>query len=256
MRRRFYLMPALVAFGMIALLETAYADNCFGHTCVTGASSGVFRPLLATAALTSISDALLSTSTDAIKARVADIADRIQQLTAAVGQKAQVPASPGDNNSSSCYFFERNLSLGAHGDDVLALQSFLNTHGSMVAFTGPGSVGAETIYFGPLTNTALIKYQAEHAISPAIGYFGPTTRTAICGGMRCLVHSSSSYHNGIRFHTGRLAHADIPVPWLIAVNGHVLSDHGQYTSRDFFDRHEHFRDDGYHYLDNGRSGEW
>lgn len=65
----------------------------------------------------------------------------------------------------------RDLDVGATGDDVNALQEFLIAKGFMILPTGV-SKG----YFGPITRTALAKYQASVGISPAVGYFGPVTR--------------------------------------------------------------------------------
>lgn len=73
----------------------------------------------------------------------------------------------------------RDLSSGSRGDDVRALQRFLNVEGFTVAPSGPGSFGQETDYFGPLTRGALARWQAAHGVYPAAGYFGPRTRGAL-----------------------------------------------------------------------------
>jgi hypothetical protein len=73
----------------------------------------------------------------------------------------------------------RDLELGMKGEDVRTLQKFLNASGFMVAATDAGSPGYETTYFGALTQKALAKYQAAHAITPSVGYFGPKTRAYI-----------------------------------------------------------------------------
>ena len=75
--------------------------------------------------------------------------------------------------------FTRDLSIGSRGEDVRALQRFLNAQGYLVASSGPGSSGSETTYFGALTQQALVQYQAAENISPAAGYFGPITRAHI-----------------------------------------------------------------------------
>jgi hypothetical protein len=80
----------------------------------------------------------------------------------------------------ACFPFTRDLTIRSQGEDVRALQEFLNAHGAPLASTGTGSPGSETTYFGPLTKAALAKYQATHAISPPAGYFGPITRAALC----------------------------------------------------------------------------
>ena len=75
--------------------------------------------------------------------------------------------------------FTRDLTLSSKGDDVKALQQFLNAQGFVVAATGAGSVGNESIFFGNLTKAALAKYQSANNISPAVGYFGPKTRVQV-----------------------------------------------------------------------------
>jgi peptidoglycan hydrolase-like protein with peptidoglycan-binding domain len=67
------------------------------------------------------------------------------------------------------------------GDDVKALQIYLNTHGYTITSSGPGSSGQETNRFGGLTRAALAKFQKGKGISPAAGYFGPKTRAAMNG---------------------------------------------------------------------------
>lgn len=72
--------------------------------------------------------------------------------------------------------FSRDLELGMEGEDVQALQKFLNENGFSVASNGAGSPGNETAYFGPRTRAALSRFQESHGISPTAGYFGPITR--------------------------------------------------------------------------------
>ncbi len=77
------------------------------------------------------------------------------------------------------FVFTKDLSSGMTNLEVKELQKFLNTHGSPVAPTGPGSKGNETNYFGKLTQKALIDFQSKNSISPAVGYFGPKTRSLV-----------------------------------------------------------------------------
>jgi hypothetical protein len=84
------------------------------------------------------------------------------------------------NNSTSGY--TRNLTVGSQGNDVMRLQQFLNQNGYPIAYSGTGSRGQESTYFGELTRQALIRYQLANNISPASGYFGPLTRASITGG--------------------------------------------------------------------------
>ncbi len=58
--------------------------------------------------------------------------------------------------------------------EVIDLQKYLNSHGFLVAKTGPGSKGFETNKFGVGTFAALVKFQRSVGIS-ASGYFGPKT---------------------------------------------------------------------------------
>ena len=70
----------------------------------------------------------------------------------------------------------RTLKYGMKGDDVKALQSYLNTHGYLIATTGPGSLGNETTYFGTLTKKAIIKFQLANKLI-GDGIVGPITRS-------------------------------------------------------------------------------
>jgi peptidoglycan hydrolase-like protein with peptidoglycan-binding domain len=74
--------------------------------------------------------------------------------------------------------FTRDLQLGDTGNDVKALQIYLNSHSFPVSTQGPGSKGYETTRFGPATARALSLFQAAHAL-PSTGYFGPRTRGVI-----------------------------------------------------------------------------
>jgi len=81
--------------------------------------------------------------------------------------------------TSPAYIFTRNLYFGLSGEDVKELQKYLNNNGYILAENGYGSLGQETIFFGRLTKTALIKFQKANNITPMIGYFGPITRGVI-----------------------------------------------------------------------------
>jgi hypothetical protein len=86
------------------------------------------------------------------------------------------PSSPPPFANAS---FNRNLTIGSRGGDVLALQIYLNAHGFLLASSGPGSPGMETSFFGKLTKSALAKFQAANGIQPSVGFFGPITRAFV-----------------------------------------------------------------------------
>ncbi len=66
----------------------------------------------------------------------------------------------------------RDLTIGATGSDVMALQQWLMAEGYSIP-AGP------TDYFGGQTQAALAAWQAANGVSPAAGYYGPVTRGAI-----------------------------------------------------------------------------
>lgn len=86
---------------------------------------------------------------------------------------------------SSQAAFLRDLKLGDSGEDVRELQKLLNLDSrTRVSSTGPGALGQETAYFGPLTRSAVIRFQELYAtevlrpiaLVKGTGYVGPLTR--------------------------------------------------------------------------------
>lgn len=84
--------------------------------------------------------------------------------------------------------FSRDLKIGDRGLDVKELQIFLNSDpDTVVAYSGFGSSGNETEYFGELTKSAVIKFQNKYAsevlytigLSYGTGYVGPMTKQKI-----------------------------------------------------------------------------
>ncbi len=104
-------------------------------------------------------------------------------------QKANVSASTDTTAfiSSQSGLFTRDLSVGMEGDDVKALQQFLNQNGFTVAYSGAGSSGNETTYYGEATASAVARFQNQYAsevlapigLSNGSGYFGELTRAQI-----------------------------------------------------------------------------
>ena len=71
--------------------------------------------------------------------------------------------------------FTRILKYKMTGDDVRALQVYLNTHNFTVSLTGLGSLGNETTYFGLKTRQAVIKFQLANHLTPD-GVVGKMTK--------------------------------------------------------------------------------
>lgn len=98
------------------------------------------------------------------------------QLNALLAQIAMLKGGPAMAMIGS---FAKDLQIGSTGADAKSLQMYLNGHGYMVASSGAGSPGNETMKFGGATKAALIKFQKAVGISPASGYFGPKTRAYV-----------------------------------------------------------------------------
>jgi peptidoglycan hydrolase-like protein with peptidoglycan-binding domain len=64
------------------------------------------------------------------------------------------------------------------GEDVKALQIYLNTHGYILTLSGNGSPNNETTYFGHRTELAVMKFQKANNLKPD-GVVGPITRSFI-----------------------------------------------------------------------------
>ena len=117
---------------------------------------------------------------EARQALIVQILAQIEVLRAEIAKLGgAVPNVNAILNANVNANFKRDLSVGIIGDDVRALQVWLNTHGYIIAESGPGSAGNETTRFGALTRAALIKFQKANSITPAVGYFGPKTRAAL-----------------------------------------------------------------------------
>jgi hypothetical protein len=79
--------------------------------------------------------------------------------------------------------FKRTLRIGSRGNNVKALQKFLNQNGFVVALSGPGSPGNETTFFGPSTAKAVSKFQEAnnekilkpYGLKKGTGIFGNTS---------------------------------------------------------------------------------
>lgn len=112
----------------------------------------------------------------------------INNVTAALNGQATTGTTGGTTTTTggACPALSRDLQVGSSGADVKALQVYLNSmSATMVAASGAGSAGNETMTFGPATKAAVVKLQTKLSVTPASGYVGAKTRAAIaaaCGG--------------------------------------------------------------------------
>lgn len=67
-----------------------------------------------------------------------------------------------------------DMTVGSRGQGVVVLQGLLSELGYLIVPQGV-SFG----YFGPMTKSAVSKYQLALGVSPTAGYFGPVTKTAM-----------------------------------------------------------------------------
>ncbi len=120
--------------------------------------------------------ATTSTKDDQIKAIMQAIALLQAQMQALTGAPASTVSAISGKITS-------NLSIGSRGPTVKILQQFLNSHGFIVASSGPGSSGNETEGFGSLTLKAVQKFQEQYGIAKpgeqGYGRVGPKTRAKI-----------------------------------------------------------------------------
>lgn len=107
----------------------------------------------------------------------------INNVSAALNGQA-TPGTGGSTGGTTtggvCPFtWSRTLQTGSTGADVKALQQFLNMNAAtMVAASGAGSPGMETMTFGPATAKAVKAFQTANGIS-ALGLVGPSTRAKL-----------------------------------------------------------------------------
>ena len=117
-----------------------------------------------------------------LQAEIVKITALIAQLQAQLAELIGIPAIVG---VPAEFTFQTNLKYGQVLIDVKYLQIVLNSDpDTRLAATGVGSPGRETNIFGPLTKSAVIKFQEKYAseilaplgLEKGTGYFGPMTR--------------------------------------------------------------------------------
>ena len=105
-----------------------------------------------------------------------------EEITEPVSVSVSVPVVVSISAS-----FTRTLRVGMTGEDVKRLQQLLNSDPDLqLTSSGIGSLGNETEYFGPMTRSAIQKFQVKYGIvssgdeqTTGYGLIGPKTRTKL-----------------------------------------------------------------------------
>lgn len=113
----------------------------------------------------------------------------IEELQAQINAlMAQLNSAKPAATANCSYVFTKTLKLGMSDAEVMNLQKALNMDvATQVAAAGVGSVGNETMYFGPATKAAVVKYQNKHAadilaplgLTMGTGQVGAATRAML-----------------------------------------------------------------------------
>ena len=114
-------------------------------------------------------------------------AQSIAELQAQINAlMAQLAALSGGSTVATSATFTQNLTLGSSGSEVVALQQMLVAQGHLVM-----PAGVAYGYFGPLTQSAVAKWQVANSVSPTSGYWGPISRAKVAGGATGTVPGTS-----------------------------------------------------------------
>ena len=171
--------------------NTAYYSRAYAFNSAAGTSTGIIRSFTTSACPSQQNNTNNTTPPPAVGGSVSSGTYNPPPLAVFVMCPANFTCTPISGAASSLgaastsaaltasttYAFTRDLQLGDVGQDVRALQMFLNQHGFILAISGAGSPGHETTYFGLVTRAAVIKFQRAHGV-PGTGYFGPLSRKA------------------------------------------------------------------------------
>ncbi len=109
-------------------------------------------------------------------------------------QRAGLTALVGGSSGGSCPVLSQPLTIGSKGQSVVNLQTYLVGQGHLVM-----PAGVAMGYFGPLTQSAVSKWQAANGVVPAAGYFGPLSLAkynSVCKPVSAPPSSSSGNNNG------------------------------------------------------------
>ena len=116
-----------------------------------------------------------------LEAQIAELMQTIAQLEAELDEEPEAPADPAPvAGGLTPVTFEGNMGPGSSGENVRALQEWLNENGYTVADSGAGSPGNETTYYGTLTQEAVGAFQDDQGVAYGQhrGWWGPASRDA------------------------------------------------------------------------------
>lgn len=119
------------------------------------------------------------------------------QIAALQAQILALQAQLSASGTTGVGSFTTDLTLGAQGTQVTALQTWLISKGFSIP---AGATG----YFGTQTRAAVASFQAAQGITPAAGYFGPITRTRVNAMLTTTVPTTPSTDTSVLTGNGRL----------------------------------------------------
>jgi hypothetical protein len=145
----------------------------------------LFAPALAAAQVSMTGSTTVDTEVQSLLSQITALQQQLKSLiqTAAPsttpstwgqgwghGNASSTPTGQGGSQMGNCGNFDRNLSVGSQGDDVMQLQQMLQGDGFLSA--------SSTGFFGSLTARALGQFQSHFGIasSSSGSFFGPLTR--------------------------------------------------------------------------------
>jgi hypothetical protein len=152
--------------------ETVYVQfRAVGGTVVGSAQASI--DLVPAGPTLGVSSSMQSPPSPSLSAELKALQSELAVLVAKANQ-----ATASSSSGSAHFTFTRNLYFGITGNDVKELQRFLISQDA-----GPAArklaVHGTTKNFATLTLNALIEFQKDAGIKPAIGYFGPITRAYV-----------------------------------------------------------------------------
>lgn len=154
---------------------------------------------------------------------------RLRTVLVCVGVLSSLLALPFSASAETgCGQFTRNLKLGISGEDVRALQVFLNADTrTKIAESGLGSPGNESTYFGGKTKLAVAKFQElykSEVLAPAgltrgSGLVGALSRAkiaALCGAAGNISATTNTTKPAVAAPTPSVASAPVTASALLA----------------------------------------